>query len=167
MIIRDARFGDIKPLMAFLHEYHEKSEYSGIRIDDKTLERSLQVTVNDRFHQTWLVEVNDRLEGALIVAANQLWFSRKREAVDVFYYVTDKARGAGAALLRKYIAWARSEPTVARIMLGVTSNDVKTDRTERMYELFGAKRVGSIHYILVDDHERCSQDDRQSIQGRR
>ena len=93
------------------------------------------------------VDIDGEIEGVFIGVANQLWYSRKKQAADLFFYVTDKGKGWGSSLLRRYIQWARFNKGVAEITLGVMSGIGDMERTKKLYEKLGAVKVGD-SYVL-------------------
>jgi GNAT superfamily N-acetyltransferase len=73
---------------------------------------------------------------------HQLWYSRKKQAADLFFYVTDNGKGWGAKLMRRFISWAKDNRGVKEIMLGINSGIGDSDRTRKLYERMGATRIG-------------------------
>ena len=94
-----------------------------------------------------VVEIVGVIEGVFIGVTNQLWYSRKKQSADLFFYVTQKGRGWGSSLLRRYIQWARFNKGVAEITLGVMSGIGDMERTKKLYEKLGAVQVGD-SYVL-------------------
>ena len=89
-----------------------------------------------------VVDVAGSVEGVFIGVTHQLWYSRKKQSTDLFFYVTDKGRGWGSSLLRAYIRWARTNKGVAEITLGITSGIGDMNRTRQLYERMGAIKIG-------------------------
>jgi GNAT superfamily N-acetyltransferase len=89
-----------------------------------------------------VVDVAGSVEGVFIGVTHQLWYSRKKQSTDLFFYVTDKGRGWGSSLLRAYIRWARMNKGVAEITLGITSGIGDMNRTRQLYERMGAIKMG-------------------------
>ena len=92
--------------------------------------------------QSNVVDVAGSVEGVFIGVTHQLWYSRKKQSTDLFFYVTDKGRGWGSSLLRAYIRWARMNKGVAEITLGITSGIGDMNRTRQLYERMGAIKMG-------------------------
>ena len=102
-------------------------------------------------HLVLVVEVDDKIEGLIIGVTHQLWYSRKKQATDLFFYTSQRIRGDGwgTKLMRRFIGWAKDNPGVKEIMLGVSSG-IETDRTKTMYERMGAIRIGE-NYVIPQE----------------
>ena len=87
----------------------------------------------------------------VIGVTHQLWYSRKKQATDLFFYTSESIRGDGwgTKLMRRFISWAKDNPGVKEIMLGVSSG-IETDRTKTMYERMGAIRIGE-NYVIPQE----------------
>ena len=141
-MIRPAKGADIKQIITLCKEAHQLSTSKGVPLDEKILWKNIQVCVLSAEHLVNVIEVQGKIEGAFIGVTHQLWYSRKKQAVDLFFYVTDKGRGWGTSLLRAYIRWAKLNNGVAEIILGVTSGIGDMDRTKKLYERMGAMKIG-------------------------
>ena len=93
-------------------------------------------------HFVVIAEVDGKIEGALIGVTHQLWYSRRKQASDLFFYVTENGKGVGANLMRRFISWAKNNPGVKEIMLGTTSGIGDMERTKKLYQRMGAVRIG-------------------------
>ena len=51
--------------------------------------------------------------------------------------------------MRRFISWAKENPGVKEIMLGVSSG-IETDRTKTLYERMGAIRIGE-NYVIPQE----------------
>lgn len=146
MIIRTGKFADINGIIRVCHLAHKNSISSHIPIDDKELRKSLQIIVNSREHCCFVTEVDGSIEGVMLGVSNPLWYSRKRQASDLFLYTTEKGKGTGQFLMRRFISWAKKQPGVREIMLG-TNSGIDFERTRKLYERMGAKKIGDAFYI--------------------
>ena len=141
-MIRIAKNSDIKQIIGVCQEAHQSSLSKDVPLDEKVLWKNLQVCVLSAEHLVNVVDIGGTIEGVFIGVTHQLWYSRKKQAVDLFFYVTDKGRGWGTTMLRAYIRWARLNNGVAEIILGVTSGIGDMDRTRKLYERMGAIKMG-------------------------
>ncbi len=123
-------------------EAHTKSISNNVPLDPKTLRTNIQICVLSAEHFVVVVELDGEIEGALIGVTHQLWYSRKKQAADLFFYVTEKGRGWGAKLMRRFISWSKENRGVKEIMLGINSGIGDKDRTRTLYERMGAVRIG-------------------------
>jgi len=128
--------------MGVVKEAHTKSISNNVPLDPKTLRTNIQICVLSAEHFVVVVELDGEIEGALIGVTHQLWYSRKKQAADLFFYVTEKGRGWGAKLMRRFISWSKENRGVKEIMLGINSGIGDKDRTRTLYERMGAVRIG-------------------------
>tara|TARA_R100001086_G_scaffold208318_1_gene124110 strand:+ start:178 stop:627 length:450 start_codon:yes stop_codon:yes gene_type:complete len=141
-MIRKAEFKDVSAIMEVAKEMHKKSLSVSVPVDSKLLRNNLQVCILSAEHFVLVVELEGKIEGALIGVTHQLWYSKKKQATDLFFYVTDRGTGWGAKMMRRFISWAKDNPGVREIMLGTTSGIGDVERTKKLYERMGATRIG-------------------------
>ena len=141
-MIRIAKNSDIKQIIRVCQEAHQLSLSKDVPLDEKILRKNIQVCVLSAEHLLNVVDVAGSIEGVFIGVTNQLWYSKKKQSTDLFFYVTDKGRGWGSSLLRAYIRWARTNKGVAEITLGITSGIGDMNRTRQLYERMGAIKMG-------------------------
>jgi len=146
-VIRKAEFKDISEIMGVAKEAHQRSLSSFVPIDPKILRNNLQVCILSAEHFVVVVELNGKIEGVLIGVTHQLWYSKKKQAADLLFYVTEEGTGWGAKLMRRFISWAKENPGVKEIMLGTTSGIGDTERIKKLYERMGAVRIGDTFVI--------------------
>ena len=149
-MIRKAEFKDVSGIMEVAKDAHEKSLSNSVAIDPKTLRNNLQVCILSAEHFVLVVELEGEIEGVFIGVTHQLWYSRKKQATDLFFYVTEKGTGWGAKMMRRFISWAKESPGVKEIMLGISSGIGDTDRTRKLYERMGAVKIGD-NFILSQE----------------
>jgi|TARA_Y100000310_G_C20526824_1_gene736461 GNAT superfamily N-acetyltransferase len=146
-MIRAAVPHDIPHIIRICKEAHELSVSKGVPLDEGILKKNIQICILSAEHLVNVVETAGAIEGVFIGVTNQLWYSRKKQAADLFFYVTEKGKGWGSSLLRRYIQWARMNRGVVEINLGVMSGIGDMDRTKKLYERLGAVKVGD-SYVL-------------------
>ena len=149
-MIRKAEFKDVSGIMEVAKDAHEKSLSSSVAIDPKTLRNNLQVCILSAEHFVLVVELEGEIEGVFIGVTHQLWYSKKKQATDLFFYVTEKGTGWGAKMMRRFISWAKESPGVKEIMLGISSGIGDTDRARKLYERMGAVKIGD-NFILPQE----------------
>jgi len=149
-MIRKAEFKDVSGIMEVAKDAHEKSLSNSVAIDPKTLRNNLQVCILSAEHFVLVVELEGEIEGVFIGVTHQLWYSKKKQATDLFFYVTEKGTGWGAKMMRRFISWAKENPGVEEIMLGISSGIGDTDRTRKLYERMGAVKIGD-NFILSQE----------------
>lgn len=149
MNIREGKHKDVKgiaDLVEYSNDTEESPIYEGFKVNRKKTERSLTFALNDRFHQSYVMEVDGKIVGALVVVAHQHPFSVQRVATEVYFYVMPEHRGYGGALLRRYVSWGRKVPGIIHLWLGVSSG-VNIERTEKIIQILGGQQVGSSYII--------------------
>jgi len=150
-LIRKAVNQDVSKIVDLCKEAHEESKITTAPLDPKTLRTNVQICVLSAEHLVLVVEVDEKIEGLIIGVTHQLWYSRKKQATDLFFYTSQSIRGGGwgTKLMRRFISWAKENPGVKEIMLGVSSG-IDTDRTKTMYERMGAIRIGE-NYVIPQE----------------
>ena len=141
-MIRNALDKDVTGIIKVVQEAHEKSVSKTVPLDVKTLRKNVQICVLSPEHLVMVVELDGKIEGAFIGVTHQLWYSRKKQSADLFFYVTEKGTGHGANLMRRFITWSKKNNGVKEIALGVSSGIGDSDRVKQLYERMGATRVG-------------------------
>ena len=141
-MIRKAENKDVSGIMELVKEAHTHSISRFVKLDPKTLRTNIQVCVLSAEHFVVVVELEGKIEGVMIGVTHQLWYSRKKQATDLFFYVTENGIGWGAKLMRRFIGWAKENPGVKEIRLGITSGIGDAERTKKLYERIGAVRIG-------------------------
>jgi len=149
-MIRKAEFKDVSAIIKVSKDAHQKSLSVSVPIDSKLLRNNLQVCILSAEHFVLVVELEGKIEGVFIGVTHQLWYSKKKQATDLFFYVTDKGVGWGAKMMRRFISWAKENPGVKEIMLGVSSGIGDTERTRKLYERMGAIKIGD-NFILPQE----------------
>ena len=149
-MIRKAEFKDVSGIMQVAKDAHQKSLSSSVPLDAKTLRNNIQVCVLSAEHFVLVVELEGEIEGLFIGVTHQLWYSKKKQATDLFFYVTEKGTGWGAKMMRRFISWAKENPGVEEIMLGISSGIGDADRTRKLYERMGAVKIGD-NFILSQE----------------
>ena len=141
-MIRKAENKDISGIMELVKEAHSSSISRFVKLDPKTVRTNVQVCILSAEHFVVVAELDGKIEGAMIGVTHQLWYSRKKQATDLFFYVTEEGIGVGANLMRRFISWAKDNPGVKEIMLGTTSGIGDVERTKKLHERMGAMRIG-------------------------
>ena len=152
MQIRPAKFADIKLMVPFLMEANALTVSKNVPIDVPTLTKTLQQVVNTPGNQAFLSFDGETLTGVLAGVSNQIWFSKKKQVVDLVFYVSPEHRGHGFYLARRYLAWAKNVKGAVEVFLGATSG-LDTDRTEELYQKLGLDRVGATYRLGVSHVE--------------
>ena len=141
-MIRKALDKDVTGIIKVVQEAHEKSVSKTVPLDVKTLRKNVQICVLSPEHLVMVVELDGKIEGAFIGVPHQLWYSRKKQSADLFFYVTEKGTGYGANLMRRFITWSKKDNGVKEIALGISSGIGDSSRVKQLYQRMGGVRVG-------------------------
>ena len=87
-LIRKAVNQDVSKIVDLCKEAHEESKITTAPLDPKTLRTNVQICVLSAEHLVMVVEVDDKIEGMIIGVTHQLWYSRKKQATDLFFYTS-------------------------------------------------------------------------------
>ena len=98
-------------------------------------------------HKIWVVEKDGEICGALGVVSQELWFSKRHYATNLFLCTNNKGKGSAGFLLRKFKKWVNSRPLIRDVTLAVTSELGNADRVEQLYRAVGFKRLGGIYRL--------------------
>ncbi len=145
-MIREAEYKDIPKLVEYLRGVHQ--EYARkAKFSDDAVRKVLGIAVsNKKLHNAWVADIDGEIEGILIGVSHQLWYSTQKEVVDLIFHVSEKARGSGFYMARKFQKWAARVPGVAEIYLSETTGP--NERLHKMYDRMGMKHVG--HMFLQE-----------------
>jgi len=149
-MIRKAEFKDVSEIIEVAKDAHQKSLSDSVPIDLKILRNNLQVCILSAEHFVVVVELEGKIEGAFIGVTHQLWYSKKKQASDLFFYVTDAGTGWGAKMMRRFISWAKENRGVGENMLGISSGIGDPERARKLYERMGAVKIGD-NFILPQE----------------
>lgn len=141
MTIRRATIEDFPQWSELCQRLLAKTPYAGIPPDMPTAAKLYGQCINSKLGCV-LVADHGRLTGTILGVAQELWWSRKRYATDLLFY--SESPGDGLKLLRGFLTWAWSLPSVVEVTLGQSSG-LDIERTGILYERVGLTRMGSIY----------------------
>lgn len=144
---RVATHKDLHPLIDFLIPFHDEGGYKDISINRKTAHANLTHMLSSPMHKIWVVEKDGEICGALGVVSQELWFSKRHYATNLFLCTNNKGKGSAGFLLRKFKKWVNSRPLIRDVTLAVTSELGNADRVEQLYRAVGFKRLGGIYRL--------------------
>ena len=128
--------------MALGKRLHVKSPYPDVPIDLQACGGTLGQCINSAFGYGVVAVHGGEITVFMLGAAMPLWFSKKRCATDFITYA--ESPGDGYRMIRRFVRWAWSLPNVVEITLAQSSG-IDVERTGRLYEYVGLKRVGSLY----------------------
>lgn len=139
-LIRPLAYGDIEKVMEIGRKAHAESDvWNGIKIDERVLRGALGRSINDKNCWAYVHVTRGEIDGVMIGVVHQVWFSLEKMATDMWLHST--RAGAGAALLRGFVKWAK--PRAKLVLMGVSHQYGKDEA--KLYERVGLKRAGGIY----------------------
>lgn len=145
MVIRDARPGDITQVMALGRMALKSAFYRDLPPDETGFRRVMMYCIGSPAQFCQVVEIDGQIEGILAGHVEKIWYSTKKQASDILFFVTPKGTGAGGLLARRFLRWARQRPGVALIGISVSYGGVNVKRTGKMLQKLGLTYVGGIY----------------------
>lgn len=149
--IREAKFGDIRDLVSLCAVAHKEFGHDGSPFCPDTTRNTFQRAVNQREAVVLILTDGEDVHGVLVGVVNQLWYSRKRQASDLFFYVRPEYRGHGGGLISRFLGWARKQPRVAEVVMGVTSGADTEERFGRALAPLGFVRTGGYYQLNIGE----------------
>lgn len=146
---REATLKDIPELINFISPFHECGGYKDIPFQNKVAKTNLTHMLSSPMHKVWVIEKDGEICAALGVVSQELWFSKRHYATNLFLCANDKGRGTAGFLLRKFKKWVDSRPIIQDVTLAVTSEIGDTERTERLYQAVGFKSLGGVYRLNI------------------
>lgn len=143
--VRAAKFSEHKEIVDFMIASNDEidSVYRELKLDRDSITQTVQVSINDKFNCLFVLVIDGKIEGAVMGHAQQWWCSKSRVMTDLFFYTSPAGRGYGKRLLSLFLGFQNTINGIGCTVSGVTSG-VGIDRTERLYSLVGAKKIGSL-----------------------
>ncbi len=102
MIIRDAKFEDLEPLMRIAHDVHQSSIFAAFPMNEASIQRTFAVTMQFGKGFVRVVEHKGKVVGCMAATITENHFGI-RVAKDLFTY----SEGGTDKLLKEFKAWAK------------------------------------------------------------
>ena len=146
---REATLRDIPHLIKFLTPFHDEGGYKDIPIQGKLASSNLQVMLSSPMHQIWVIERDGQICAALGVVSQELWFTKRHYATNLFLCANGKGKGTAGFLLRRFKKWVDGRPIIKDVTLAVTSELGDVKRVEKLYQAVGFKRLGGLFRLEI------------------
>lgn len=153
MAVRAAKFVDIPQMAALLEDGYQRSIYAGKATFDIIEAKRLAATAIQRHGQSnlggSLVMVSETagiVDGLLIGVLDNVYPCLKElVATDLLFLQAEHANPKdGVLMLKHLIAWAKKNPKVIEVHLGVASTVGDWERVAKLYEAVGLDRCGAM-----------------------
>lgn len=146
-MIREANPGDVSQCIELGLETLARSTYQSeadVLIARRTMSRFLM----DK-STLMLVAIHDeKVVGFMMCLKEPHWFSKDKYATDLCFVVSPNHGNYAAPMIRRFIKWAKKDPKVKDIMLGISSGLDQDERTGRMYQNLGFTKVGGTYSLI-------------------
>jgi len=148
-MIRDAAASDINDIYVFCIKALKQAVYGGVPYDERKIRKLICRYVSSKQMFCKLSVIDGEICGILSASAQEIFFSRKKEASDLIFYA--EKGGEGAKLLLEFKKWA-DKKDVALSGISVMFGGESIDRTGKLIESCGFERVGGV-YMRVHQNE--------------
>lgn len=144
-MIRKASISDVHAIEALGLRLKSKTLYATWRYDREAALKQIRACVSGPvLGCAFVAEHDGQISGVILGVAERMWFSNQRVASDLMFY--SERPGAGYWLLRRFMQWAWSVPSVGQIMLGQSSG-LEIDAVENLYRRLNFRKVGGLYEL--------------------
>jgi len=159
MTIRPAKFGDITRMAELMTEMHQKSIYADRCGLDIKLSKALFfncIQKHGHLHEggarVVVAEKAGQVEGFLIGMLERVYHvGDKLMATDLFFCTSEAADPRDASrLIDDFLKWAKGNPAVVEVLMGVTNAIGDYSRAEKLYSRKGLSRCGVMYEGRVE-----------------
>lgn len=144
MPVRRARVEDLGALVTLCKLAKAETPYAVLPVDEAAGRKVLLRAISAPTQFCEVLEVGGEVVGALIGYVDGIWWSTKKQASDLVFYVQPAHRGRGGVLARRFINWARAQKGVALVGMSVSSG-VNPKRVGKLLERLGLVYVGGMY----------------------
>jgi hypothetical protein len=144
-VIRKATAHDLQAIIDMGYRLCDRTPQSQVKRDRQAIAQTITTCMNSSLGCCFVSERGGRLSGVILGVAQQYWFSRQRQAVDLMF--TSEHPGDGLRLLRKFVDWAWAVPGVVEVTMAQSSG-IEVERTGRVFERVGFHQVGGVYSMM-------------------
>ncbi len=154
-MIRNAQIADLPRIANMIKRLLPQTPYASLPFDLTLFGQTFGQCISSALGFAVVSEKDGELDGIMLAAAQPLWFTRGRQATDFVTYA--ERSGVGYFMIKRFLDWAWTVPNVVEVTLAQSSG-IDIERTIKLYERAGLKRVGSIFTILrpVEEAEKAA-----------
>lgn len=140
-MIRKATPYDLQAIIALGYRLCDRTPLADVPRDRPMVAKTITDCMASQFGCCFVADHAGTITGAIVGIAQMFWFSRKRQAIDLF--ITAETPRDGLRLVRAFRDWGWSVPGVVRVDLAQSSG-IDVERTGKLYERAGFERVGGV-----------------------
>jgi len=143
-VLRRGRIDDFPQFWTLGERLLAATPYAGIEIDRQLVARTFGQCCSTQVTCCYVTLADGVLNGAILGVASPVWWHAKRSASDLFFHA--ERPGDGRRLLRAFVAWAWSVPSVVDITMA-ESSAMDPVRGWRLYERQGFTVAGGCYVM--------------------
>lgn len=143
-MIRAATLTDIPQIEALGMRLKLKTPYATFPYHRERALKQLRTCVSSRTACAYVSDDEGTLDGVLLGVCEPLWFSQALIASDLMFY--SERPLVGYVLLKRFITWAWTVPSVRQILMGQSSG-IAVDELGEIYRRLNFERVGGFYEL--------------------
>ncbi len=151
-MVRNAIPSDIPGMLECAKRAHAASEYKDIPTKDLGFKQMAAYLIGNAKGCALVMERHGRIRGFVLGEVQPIGYLEGNLATASLLYADEGAGYAGALLVRRFIAWARSQKRVVDISMAISSGIGDPEAVAEIYEREGLKRMGSWHMQLIPEN---------------
>lgn len=140
-MIRKATPRDLHAIIDMGYRLVDRTPLAHVKRDRPAIAQTITNCMVSAFGCCFVAQHKGEITGVIVGLAQQFWFSRQRQAVDLMFVA--ERPGDGMRLLRQFVDWAWTVPGVVEVA-GAQSSGIDIERTEKLYLRAGFTRVGGV-----------------------
>lgn len=141
-MIRKATAYDLQAIVDLGYRLCDRTPLADVPRDRPAVVQAITNCMHSQFGCCYVAEHDKQITGVILGIAQQYWFSRKRQAVDLMF--TAETAGDGIQLARAFIEWAWRVPNVVEVALAQSSG-LDIERTGKLYQRLGLEHSGGVY----------------------
>lgn len=150
-MIRTADHHDLKKILEIGRQTLEAAPTYPVKMDDVKASYIVRRCISDRNMEAFVSVVDGEVVGFILAVQEEHFFSKDWYATDMCFCVLPDHVNQAVWLLRRFIRWAKKNPKVKSIMLGVSSGLDVDGRLGQLYEKHGLENAGGLHVKVFGD----------------
>lgn len=148
-MIREATLSDIDALLELARYFVPLT--GAASLSERRFRPELCKIIKSEHMLALVAEHEGKVVGCLLGQIGRVWYSEDCYATDIGFVVLPDYSGIYAWLMaKKFVRWAKEQPKVVEVTMQISSGLGDTDRTGKMYESIGLKKMGGCYTVAVN-----------------
>lgn len=148
-MIREGKLDDIPKLLE-IGQYYLDQIHPGMKIDKQQAPKDLRYLMSSKTGVVLVAEEEGEIVGVLAGQVMKQAFVDCRYATDLAFVVLPGHPIQAVQIARQFVHWAKQQRNVKEIVLNISSGLGNVDRTGKMYERLGMRKMGGTYAIYLD-----------------